>query len=130
VFGAESSEQCLSRTLDVYPAQKFMNDNLPIDTKVAFYGDTRGFYLDRRYVWADPGHNAQFTRRYADEAEFVRYLKSAGVTHAMVNLRFLPPPWAARGTARFVYQAIRSGRFKQVYPACDDGRGVAVFEVR
>lgn len=114
VFGSEKTDQYLTRTLPVYPAEKWINDHSLADAKVALFGDTRGFYLDRDYVWADWGHNKRFTRSFASADEFVSYLKRQGITHAMVNFRVLPSPGSATGTAKLVYEAIDQKRFERV----------------
>ncbi|MCX6345803.1 MAG: glycosyltransferase family 39 protein [Armatimonadetes bacterium] len=127
VFGKETREQYLSHALDIYPAQQFMNEHLPADARVAFMGDTRGFYLNREYIWADYGHNLEFSRRYLSAEDFVQYLKSRHVTHVMINFRFFPK----RGdkTSEPVYQAIDKGLLSQIYPMDTNG-GVAVYEVK
>ncbi|MCX8052913.1 MAG: glycosyltransferase family 39 protein [Armatimonadetes bacterium] len=130
VFGFEAHDDYLRKTLDIYPAQEFVNNNVPIDAKLALFGDTRGFYLDRSYVWADPGHNARFTRYFGSLGEFISYLRKAGITHAMVNFRFFPTRTRAGAQARLVYDAIESGRFQLIYQTRGRGGVVAVYELR
>ncbi|MHB9036869.1 MAG: ArnT family glycosyltransferase [Armatimonadota bacterium] len=127
VFGQETRDEYLTRTLDVFPADKWINDNLPKSAKIALFGDTRGFYLDRAYVWADPGHNAEFTRKFGSPEELARYLKGRKVTHAIVNFRFFPK----RGVGgKIIYEAIDKGLFEQVYPDGDGFGSVAVYKIR
>jgi len=126
VAGTESRDDYLSRSMDSYEAQRYMNNLLPSHARVALFGDTRGFYLNRNYVWADPGHNVEFSRRFASSDEFVEYLKDRGVTHAMINYHFFPPRDKG-GSA--VYQSIDSGRLDRVYPD-DERAAVAVYEVK
>lgn len=128
VSGEETTDRYLSRTLPIYEAEKWLNENAPVRSKVALFGDTRGFYLDRDYVWADWGHNTRFTRRFDSVDEFVSYLKAQGITHALVNFRFLPEPDDATGTARWVYQAIDDGRFEQV--RVDGSSSIGLFVVK
>jgi hypothetical protein len=126
-IGRESRHDYLMRALDIYPAQRYMNKRLPRDARVALFGDNRGFYLDRRFVWADFGHNLEFARRFDSAAEFVGYLKSRGVTHAMVNFTFYPK----RGKDdNVLYAAVDSGLFEQIYPDGDETTGVAVYKIR
>lgn len=127
VFGSETQDQYLSKTLPIYNAEKWINENTPTTSKVALFGDTRGFYLDRDYVWADWGHNKRFTRSFASVDEFISYLRSQGVTHAMVNFLYIPAPGEATGTYRLIYQAIDARRFVPVYERV---RGVAVYRIR
>jgi len=57
VFGQESRADYLSRTLDVYDAESFINDTTPENARILIFDDARGFYLDREYMWANPGHH-------------------------------------------------------------------------
>jgi len=114
VFGSETQDEYLTQTLPIYSAEQWINNNAPRDAKIALFGDTRGFYLDRDYVWADWGHNKRFTRRFASVDDFIGYLKSQGITHAMVNIGALPPPGISTGTYKLVHQAIDKGRFTRV----------------
>jgi hypothetical protein len=127
VFGQETQDEYLSRTLDVYPADAWINENLPADAKVALFGDTRGFYLDRNYVWADPGHNSEFTRNFDSSEELARYLKSRKVTHVMINFRFFPK--RGKGTEA-VYGAIDKGLFEQICPDGDGFGSAAVYVIK
>lgn len=129
-LGAESREAYLARRLDIYPAQQFINANLPGDARVALFGDTRGFYLDRPYVWADWGHNVMFSRSFDSARDLSGYLKSNGFSYAMVNFGVaFPGRRKATGTARMVYEAIENGCFQQVYPLGQSG-SVAVYKIR
>ena len=129
-FGLESRDDYLTRSLDTYPAQKYINETLPGNARVAFYGDTRGFYLDHNYVWADPGHNVEFSRDFKSVEEMVSYLKSRGVTHAMVNFRIsFPSIEKAGGIAKLIYQAIDRGYFKEIYPSGNGYGTTAVYEI-
>lgn len=130
VMGIQTRDQYLERALDIYSAQKWMNSNLPVGAKVALFGDTRGFYLERSYVWADYGHNAEFSREHNSANDWVHYLIHRGVTHAMVNYAFLPPPDKARGSAALLYEAVDAGLLRRVYPGGDAPARVVVYEIR
>lgn len=113
VFGRESRDDYLARSLDVYRADQFANANLPANARIALMGDTRGYYLNRAYTWADWGHNAEFSRKYSSADDFVSYLKSRGITHVMINFGFFPP----RGKgADWLYDAADNGLLARVYP--------------
>lgn len=128
VFGPETQEEYLSKTLSIYPAEKWINENTPTTSKVALFGDTRGFYLNRDYVWADPGHNARFTQDYASVDDLIAYLKRQGITHAMLNFGVFHDRLGATGTAKLVYEAIGTGRFERVYG--DESSPAGVYKVR
>ncbi len=118
----------LRNTLDIYPAQRWMNENLPETAKVALFGDTRGFYLHREYVWADPGHNAEFTRDLRSPEDLVRYLKSQGITHVMVNYRFFAGGKLSEAENTVVGRAVGEGLLEQVFPE-DGGSCAAVYVI-
>jgi hypothetical protein len=104
-----------------------MNAYLPSNARVALMGDTRGYYLDRAYTWADWGHNIEFSGHYTSAEDFVGYLRSRGITHVMINFGF----FAKRGKgAEPIYSAIDKDLLSQVYPAEGDRGRVAVYEVR
>ena len=117
VFGKESQDVYLSRTLNIYDAQVFANS---LDSKskvyIALFGDTRGFYLDKPYIWADGSHNVTFTRDFKSAEELVNYMKSLGITHALVDFKFFPQREQAGGIPIRVYEAIDKRLFVQVYP--------------
>lgn len=126
VFGSESRDEYLTRALDIYPAQQFMNKNLPADARVALMGDTRGFYLDRTYTWADWGHNVEFTRRYTSADDLITYLKSRHISHVMINYAIFPK---RNKDTEPVYIAIEKGMLEQIYPSESVGH-VAVYRVK
>lgn len=131
VLGEQTQDQFLSQNLDIYSCDKFVSEHLPKDAKVALYGDTRGFYLNRQYVWADPGHNALFTRDFNSEDDLIKYWKSQKITHVFINHRLFPSPNKAKGLVAYIYQAIDDGELK---PVCSDEytpySRPAVYEIR
>lgn len=128
VFGSETKEEYLTRTLSIYPADDWINENAPKTAKIALFGDTRGFYLNRSYVWADPGHNRRFTRDFDSTGEFISCLKRQGITYAIIDYDIFAQRKNAAGTAKRVYEAIDSGRFEPV-PGDESGR-VVVYKIR
>lgn len=133
VFGSESQDQYLSKTLPIYATEKWINDHAPPKAKIALFGDTRGFYLNRDYVWADWGHNKRFTRSFTSVDDFITYLKSQGITYAMVDSRWMPAPDKANGTYECVYQAIRASRFELVHTGMasyDSDTSISVYKIK
>ncbi|MGI6295821.1 MAG: ArnT family glycosyltransferase [Armatimonadota bacterium] len=115
VIGHQTRQQYLSQYLWIYPAQEWINSHTPKDAKIALFGDTRGFYLDRPYFWADPGHNLKFTRDFDSADEFLAYLKRQGISYAMVNTCLIPRREDATGTAKHIHDLIDDGRLQVVY---------------
>lgn len=115
VFGSQTRQQYLARALPIFPAQQWINTHTPTDTRVALFGDTRGFYLDRPYIWADPGHNSTFTRDFDCADEFLAYLKTYQISYIMINTHIFPSRDQSSGTAKLIYEAIDNGRLQMVF---------------
>ncbi len=76
---------------NLYRAAMFMNANTPPDAKIALYGEPRGYYLDRDYIWAEPGHSALIAYEDVDTAEgLVSEFNRLGITHVMINQDYFP----------------------------------------
>lgn len=118
VLGTESPDNYLSRALDIYRASTFVNNTLPKDAKIALFGETRGFYLDRDYIWAEPGHNAliPFDRMDSDPGRLTNWLRSRGIDYVLVNHSTFPDYHAesAPEYAVLVGRAIENG-LEEVY---------------
>ena len=89
-FGLETHDEFLSRYPgSVYKASKFINANLPEDSKILLFRDKRGFYLDRNYLWADPLFQDYIDySKIKNEDYYYNLLKSIGITHVLVNTEF------------------------------------------
>lgn len=89
----EKPDVYLTRELDLYPASKFINDELPKNAKIAMFGDTRGFYIDRNYFWAEPLHNALIPfDTMNDGNDLIKWFRSHKVTHVLINQKIMPDP--------------------------------------
>ncbi|MCC6441869.1 MAG: glycosyltransferase family 39 protein [Armatimonadetes bacterium] len=87
-FGIEPREDYLRRTLDVYPAIRFVN-TLPENAKVIFFHEPRGFYSDREYFWGNPGHHTLIPyERFTSARTMFDHFKRMGFTHVLVNEKF------------------------------------------
>lgn len=126
VLGFERQDAYLARKLDTYRAVDYINKNTPEESKVILYGDTRGFYLERDYLWGDPGHNALIPYAETPNAEgLVEFLSKLGVTHALLNDRY----FGADGQhVRLVRAAVHAGLLEQIYR--DEQYPVAVYVLR
>jgi hypothetical protein len=70
-----------------------INQTVPPNGKVALYDEVFGYFLDRPYFWANPGHSSilnhdpsQSGKAYADN------LKAQGFTHVYVSMRWWADP--------------------------------------
>jgi hypothetical protein len=86
VSGQVTRAEYLRHAFPPYEAMEYIN-TLPVGTRVAFYQETRGFYLDRDYLWANPLQNTLIPyQRLENGAELVQFLKNRlGVTHVLIN---------------------------------------------
>lgn len=133
VSGAVSPREYLRASLGpLQEASEFVN-TLPPGSRVALYQETRGFYFDRPYFWANPGqHNLIPYADLADGGALADALKRFGITHVLINFDF------AQGVeAHHWYQvlmdAVRTGRLREVFRTRDaelGRRGIVVFELR
>ncbi len=98
VLGRESREEYLSRdsigfNLTPYyrPVVNYVNQNLPMDAKVLFIGEARGYYCEREFVTtqAEDPHSIviRLVRFCKDTDELLKKLKNLGITHVLYNRR-------------------------------------------
>lgn len=123
-IGLESADSYLSRSLDCYDAESYINKFAPKDARVLLFDEPRGFYLDRDYIWADPGHHELIPwGRFKTGDDMVRFFGRKDYTHAIINWSFMRGKDAYE---RLVFEAIGSGRFLEVYGS----KRVSVYEIR
>jgi hypothetical protein len=85
-LGKVSREDYLSQLLPIYRAAQVINQ-LPAGSKVALYDEVFGFYLDRDYFWANPGHSMLIPYEQMQTAtDYTRALSDNGFTHVYVSL--------------------------------------------
>lgn len=98
VLGRESREEYLYRDSIgrnlmpyYYPVVKYINQNLPLDAKVLFIGEARGYYCERDFVTslAEDPHSivTRLVRFCKDTDELLEKLKGLGITHVLYNRR-------------------------------------------
>lgn len=89
--------------LDDYEAIEWLNHHDPATGGVVIYEDTRGFYLNRPYIWGNSEHSLYIPySTMADGHELEQWFWTHGFRYALINLRFAPLPpgkpkkWLAR----------------------------------
>jgi hypothetical protein len=142
----------LARSFETVTAMEWINTNSEKRDGVILYEDTRGYYLNRPYLWGNRAHSGYIPYDTMQSgADLTRWLKEQGVRFALVNLNWsekrgdtlLPPqapiglerealqrwyvelPEAAEAWRKLISDAIRRGLWRVVYT----GRGVVVLEV-
>ncbi|HNT97322.1 MAG TPA: phospholipid carrier-dependent glycosyltransferase [Elusimicrobiales bacterium] len=91
--GKTTADEYLSRTQPGYPyshyaAIRYVNENLPEDSRVLVIGDGRTLYFKRRFLAGtafDKTPVVEFARASADGRALYERLKKEGVTHLLVN---------------------------------------------
>lgn len=89
-LGLADEETYLAQT-SLYGASVFINSYTAPDAKVALYGEPRGYYLDRDYIWAERGHSALIAYDEVETPEdLVNEWRRLGITHLMINQAYFP----------------------------------------
>ncbi|NDK11734.1 MAG: hypothetical protein COY42_08470 [Armatimonadetes bacterium CG_4_10_14_0_8_um_filter_66_14] len=89
VSGSVSADEYRTRYLDTYAAAQFANQFLPADAKLITYGEPRGLYLDRDYLWGEPDHSALLDySKVKTRADLWRLFAGRGITHVLVNTTY------------------------------------------
>ncbi|MBR4748265.1 MAG: glycosyltransferase family 39 protein [Abditibacteriota bacterium] len=118
VTGSITQKEYVTKYFSPYRADMFVNSLKEKDMKVALLGDTRGFYLDKPYVWADSSHNLPFNKEYETPEELAENLLDNGCTHAMVSFGYpgIGRRESAAGNNLRIFEAIDAGYLAQVFP--------------
>lgn len=120
-IGLEPAEVFLSRTLDVYDAENWINTNLPEDAGIVLFDEVRGFYLSRKYIWGNPGHHEMIPwNSFANGSDMVNFLENMGYQYALVNVKFGTPDALH---VRLISDAVKKGNMMELYTS----NGVTVF---
>jgi len=110
-LGLQSEYGYLMQTLPVYQPCVYINRHTPEDAKIALYGEPRGYYLDRDYLWAERGHSALI--RYEDvrtPEDLMSEYRRLGITHLMINMGQFADLWRSDDRlALLIGQAIDEG---------------------
>ncbi len=101
-------------------AEGWINQNTPKDAKVALFDETRGFYLDRPYIWAQPNHAPGLLPydSYTDTDAFLADFKRRGYTYLLQNTLITrlvqneDPAWTKWRT--LLAQAVEQGKLETV----------------
>ncbi|MCX7924820.1 MAG: hypothetical protein N2554_03295 [Fimbriimonadales bacterium] len=115
----------LNRRLQIYPAIQYLNLHAAPEAGVILLDETRGYYLNRRYLWGNAGHHRLIpydSMRNGDD--LARWMLKNGYAYLLINRQFTPQgepePWRA-----LYYDAIQRGRLQLVFAE----RGVEVYRL-
>ncbi|GBC95633.1 hypothetical protein HRbin16_01425 [bacterium HR16] len=111
----------------VWQACEWINRNTPREAGVILYDETRGFYLQRRYLWGNPGHHTLIDYdSFTDGDMLVRALHRMGYQVVLQNLAFAPPGSEGEHWRRLLMDAIKRGALVERFR----DRSVVVLEIR
>ncbi|MCC6729683.1 MAG: hypothetical protein IT208_10135 [Chthonomonadales bacterium] len=79
----------LTRQVNVYEAEEWIDAHAPEGAGVVLYEETRGFFLDRPYLWGNSLHSLYIPYgRFASGADMAAWFLARGYHYALVNLQF------------------------------------------
>jgi 4-amino-4-deoxy-L-arabinose transferase-like glycosyltransferase len=86
--GKEPEESYLSRAIPSYPIFRYINNNLPSNSRILFLGETINFYCHRDVISStafDINPIIPVLKNAKTKEEVYAYLKLIGVTHLLIN---------------------------------------------
>jgi hypothetical protein len=138
VLNPDRQSEYLRVTLPgLYEASEYVN-RMPEDVRIALYQETRGFYFDRNYFWANPlQHNLIPYARLTTGDELATELQRFGITHVLINYDFCQGLDTGEGAGnaqwyRLLMHGIQQGTFNEVFRstgATFGTRGVMIYRI-
>lgn len=111
--GLVSNEDFLRMAEPTYRVAEFVNRALPRKAVIATYGFPLGYYFERRYLWADSGHNRLIRYEELRGAEdLIAEWQRLGVTHVVIDWKFVPKE---SDIGRWILEGVRRGMIEQLW---------------
>jgi hypothetical protein len=111
ISGNVTRDQYIEKYRPEYAAMKFINRNLPPNSKILFvFVGNRGYYCDRQYRFDMQDNRSQiamFLRSSHDARAIWEGLKKEGITHMLINMDIFNR-WAAKSFSSLDLMQIRS----------------------
>jgi len=90
-INSEARDKYLTSSVNVYAAQKWLNANTKPNDGVILFEETRGFYLDRPYLWGNGPHSLHIPyHEFANGQAMANWFTSKGYRYGILNLQFSP----------------------------------------
>lgn len=106
----EEREKRLSREVNVYDSCQWINRIAGPNEGVVLFEETRGFWLDRPYLWGNSPHSLYIRYdTFKDGRAMADWFLNQGYRYALLNLRFAPQATQSREGQSAVRQAIVEG---------------------
>ena len=94
----DGATEHLRRTLDVYDATAWLNQNAPQESGVILYDNVLGFYLDRPYLWGNSQHSSYIPyETLMDGKPLTDWLTAHQIHYALFNLNLAQPQYDPNG---------------------------------
>jgi hypothetical protein len=114
----------LQNSVNSYPAIQWINKNTSPDEGVVLYEETRGFYLDRPYLWGNALHSLYIPYpTFANGQEMADWFLSKGISYAFVNLQFSHYANESEQGYQALRQAVRTGTVADLFMKWYDPNG-------
>ncbi|MGQ9461548.1 MAG: ArnT family glycosyltransferase [Candidatus Fervidibacter sp.] len=119
-IGLVTSEEFLRTVEPTYRVADFVNRSLPRRAVIATYGFPLGYYFDRRYLWADGGHNRLIRyEKLRGVEDLINEWERLGVTHVVIDWKFVPREsdlgrWISDGIERGLLERLWQEGAKEV----------------
>ncbi len=124
-LGIEPRSEYVSRTLDVYDAESYINTTLPRTARIVMLDEVRGFYLEREYIWGNPQHHTLIPwSTFKDGRDMVNGLEKMGYTHLLLNWKFSNP---GSPQMKLLTDAIGRGWVREIY---SDRHNISIYELK
>jgi hypothetical protein len=101
-------ETYLERTVNVYPAEEWINNNTPKNAGVILFEETRGFFLKRPYLWGNGGHSLYIPYdAFRNGRDMTNWFLQRGYEYAIINLQFTQKSQSLEGM-QMLEKAVRN----------------------
>jgi hypothetical protein len=105
----QAREEYLTRYVNIYAAQQWINSHTDPRSGVVLFEDTRGFYLNRPYLWGNRPHSLYIPyERFQNSRQMANWFLENGYRYAIINLSFSPFFQSGEGAAR-LREAVATG---------------------
>ncbi len=83
--------ELMKKQLDIYAEEQWINRNTRPGEGVILYEDTRGYYLDRPYLWGNGEHSSYIPYSgMSSGADLTRWMEMRNYHYAIINLNWSP----------------------------------------
>ena len=117
-FSSQNSDQFLQEYESNYKALQFVNQQLPVDSKVLLQGIVKGYYCEREYLWDHPYQTILRYDEHNTPDGLLNKMKNLGLTH-VVRLIRIPESRVAIGYPQYFtdpkHEAFRKKYLKLLY---------------